>query len=362
MKTLKDTAPRILVCPLDWGLGHATRCVPLIKELILNGATIIIASDKRPLEFLRQEFPMLEFIRFKGYNISYPSRSGMVIQMLLSAPKILFHIYREHQELKKIITEYKISAVISDNRYGLWSTSVPAIFLTHQIRIKSPFLENLLFRINCFFIGRFHECWIPDYQGDENLSGELSHINELPSNTSFIGPLSRFSMNYEDPVGKKYDLAVIISGPEPQRSYFESLILTQLKTKALKAAVIRGVTESKEYYQLKDNITVYAHLNTKALKEVILSSELVLCRPGYSTLMDLAMLNKKAVFIPTPGQTEQEYLGRYMAEKGTGIFFNQKKFNIESLYLNSLNFEPLKAEGSLLLKEKIAEFVGRLFP
>ena len=279
--------------------------------------------------------------------------------MLLSAPKILFHIYREHQELKKIIAEYKISAVISDNRYGLWSTSVPAIFITHQLRIKSPFLENLLFRINCFFIRRFHECWIPDYQSEDNLSGELSHINELPSNTSFIGPLSRFSLDYEKPVEKKYDLVVIISGPEPQRSYFESLILTQLKTKALKSAVVRGITESKEYYQLR-NITIYAHLETKALKEVILSSELVLCRPGYSTLMDLAILNKKAVFIPTPGQTEQEYLAKYMAEKGMGIYFSQKKFNIESMYLNAVNIDALSTKRNLLLKAKIKAFMGRL--
>ena len=360
MKITKDTVPNILVCPLDWGLGHATRCVPLIRELISNGAKVIIASDKRPMEFLKQEFPMLEFICFKGYNISYPSKSGMVTHMLLSAPKILYHIYREHQELKKIISKYNISAIISDNRYGLWATSVPAIFITHQIRIKSPFLEGLLFRINCFFIRRFHECWIPDAEGKDNLSGELSHLNKLPLNTTFIGHLSRFNLDHEKPVEKKWDLAVILSGPEPQRSYFESIILSQLKTKALKAAIIRGVTESKENYRLNNNITIYSHLETRALKEVILSSELILCRPGYSTIMDLATLNKRAVFIPTPGQTEQEYLAKYMAEKGMGIYFSQKKFNIESIYLNSVNAVALSVKENLLLKAKVKAFMENL--
>jgi UDP-N-acetylglucosamine:LPS N-acetylglucosamine transferase len=271
--------------------------VPIIKEFLKQGAEVIIASDNRPLYFLKQEFPQLKFIHLDGYNVKYPSKTGMIIKMAFSTPKILWSIYKEHQVLKKIIIDYNISAVISDNRFGLWSTSIPSIFMTHQIRIKSPIFENLLFKINRYFISRYSECWIPDFSDSENLSGDLSHYNGLPANAVFIGPLSRFTREKTSISQKKYDLTVIISGPEPQRSKFENIVLNQLKGKALKAAVVRGVTESKEYYQLTENIDVYAHLDTAALSKIILDSELVLCRPGYSTIMDLAVLNTKAVFV-----------------------------------------------------------------
>ncbi|HET6244767.1 MAG: glycosyl transferase family 28 [Bacteroidetes bacterium] len=357
LETLPKTAARILICPLDWGLGHATRCVPIIRELLNQGAEVIIASERRPLHFLKQEFPQLQFISFEGYNIRYPSKTGMILKMAIKTPQILWRIYKEHQELKKIIASHAISAVISDNRFGLWSKKIPCVFITHQIKIKSPVFEKLLYKINCFFIRKYSECWIPDLPGSENLSGDLSHNAILPSNAFFIGPLSRFSPGKENTYEKKYDLMVIISGPEPQRTNFENIVLGQLKDKAIKAAVVRGVTESKEIYQLTDNITVYAHLNTEALKEIILASQLVLCRPGYSTIMDLAVLNKKAAFIPTPGQTEQEYLAKHLTEKGKGVYFNQNKFSLEALYLNPLKNLPLKASQSNLLKEKIVSFL-----
>ncbi|MDQ3193168.1 MAG: glycosyltransferase [Bacteroidota bacterium] len=360
LETLSKNTPRVLVCPLDWGLGHATRCVPIIKALLDQGAEVIIASEKRPLHFLKQEFPGLQFIPFEGYNIKYPSKTGMILKMAFSTPKILWSIYKEHQFLKKIIVDHNISAVISDNRFGLWSTSIPSIFITHQIRIKSPVFENLLFKINSFFINRYDECWIPDFSGSENLSGGLSHYGLLPGNAVFIGPLSRFTRNKTSVSQKTYDLTVIISGPEPQRSKFENIVLNQLKGKALKAAVVRGVTESKEYYQLTENIDVYAHLDTAALSKIILDSELVLCRPGYSTIMDLAVLNTKAVFVPTPGQTEQEYLAKHLTEKGMGIYFNQKKFVLESLFLNRPKFEAIEFKENNLLDIKIKVFLASL--
>jgi hypothetical protein len=171
---------RILICPLDWGLGHATRCIPVIRAFLGQNAEVLIAADGRAYELLQQEFPELQFIRLKGYEIRYPSSGSMAASMLLSIPKILSGIKREHRELEKIIAEHKIDTVVSDNRYGCWNKQVKSIFITHQLMLKSPFGEGLLHRIILSHIKKYDECWIPDHAAENNLSGELSHKYPLP--------------------------------------------------------------------------------------------------------------------------------------------------------------------------------------
>jgi uncharacterized protein (TIGR00661 family) len=347
---------RILVCPLDWGLGHATRCVPVIRELQRQGAEVILAADNRPFGFFKKEFPELETIRFPGFNVRYPAGANMVVKMALSAPGFIIEIIKENQRLKKLVSSLNIDGVISDNRFGLWNKQIPCVYISHQINIISPVLERLINSINHFFISRYMECWIPDHSGKGKLSGRLSESKRFPANASFIGPLSRFT----EPTGdreKKYEFAVILSGPEPQRTIFESLLVKEFKNKPYNVALVRGVTESDENYIL-GNIEVFSHLNTTALQEVIESSEVIVSRPGYSTIMDLAVLNKKAVFVPTPGQTEQEYLGKYLATKGIGIYQTQEKFNIDNLMLSNPNNEPISSSLPSNLKESISRFLS----
>lgn len=328
---------RILICPLDWGLGHAARCIPIIKQYLeQNNTEVIIAADKRPLELLKKEFPQLQFVQLPGYNISYSENTSMVFQMVLSAPKILWGIYKEHQALKKIIKDNKVDVVISDNRYGLWNKQVRSIFITHQIMIKSTqklkFLEPLLYKINKKFIKQYSECWIPDYEGNNNLSGDLSHLYQLPTNAKYIGTLSRFSAHPPTSrieFGREFGILVILSGPEPQRTVLEKKILAQLKEIEIKTIIVRGTPGIKEKLYVPDHITVYDHLESEEMRRAIVASKIILCRSGYSTIMDLAVLNKKAIFIPTPGQTEQEYLAEYHAEKGNAIYFKQNEFNLK---------------------------------
>ncbi|OQX80049.1 MAG: hypothetical protein B6D61_02530, partial [Bacteroidetes bacterium 4484_249] len=309
--------PNILVCPLDWGIGHATRCVPVINELLIQNANVIIGADNRPLAFLKQEFPNLQFIKFSGYKFSYPEKGSMALKMALSAPNFLFEIKKENKVLDKLIDKYNIDAVISDNRFGLYTKRIPCVFMTHQIMIKSSsglkFLEPLLYRINKSFISKYSECWIPDFADELNLSGDLAHKKPLPRNSFYIGPLSRFKNSISENLRNKktkgfaYDFLVMLSGPEPQRTILEKRITKQLDKSELKGAIVSGKPETDEKHTLNENTEVYSHLETSKLKQLIIDSEIIISRPGYSTIMDLAVLGKKAIFIPTPGQTEQEY-------------------------------------------------------
>jgi len=216
---------KIIVAPLDWGLGHATRCIPVINELQEQGACVVVVSNGRALELLKKEFPCLAYFDVPGYDIKYPENGNMMGKIILSVPKIASRIRKEHKKLNEIIEKEDIDGVISDNRYGLWSDKVYSVFMTHQLYIKSPkgvsMLDPLIYKLNKRYISKFDECWVPDMEGDINLSGELSHKNDAALNTSFIGPLSRFRKHKDiEQNDFIYDLIAIISGPEPQRSLF----------------------------------------------------------------------------------------------------------------------------------------------
>ena len=334
---------RILICPLNWGIGHASRCIPVIKALQDEGAEVIIAADGRPLALLQKEFPLLETIVFKGYNPRYPSFGSMAWKMFLTMFPILVGMWKEHLKLKKIIREYNINAVISDNRFGLWTRKVPCVYITHQLMIKAPWhlklTEPLLYLFHRFFINRYDRCWVPDLIGDENMSGDLSHLYPIPAHAEFIGPLSRFSMKKSIPLQENFILA-IVSGPEPQRTILEELLITQLTAYNQPAILILGLTEVETIEQ-RNSLTIYSHLETEKLELLVQKAALVISRSGYSTIMDLAILKKKAVFIPTPGQTEQEYLAEFHSKKGNCIFYTQKLFDVGQAIKQAENCKEL---------------------
>ena len=359
---------------MDWGLGHATRCIPIIRELVRSGAEVIIAADGGGLTLLQEEFPDLQSIHLPGYRMKYAGNRSMNLQVFSNVPKIFYQIYKEHRALNKLISEHKLDAVISDNRYGLWSKKIYSVFLTHQITIKCPpgykFLEPLLRGITSFFIGKYHRCWVPDVKEGENLSGDLSHEHLLPS-LKFIGPLSRFAYAQDQAgtlngtsIEKKYDIMVTLSGPEPQRTIFEELIIDQLKGTRLKSIIVRGVPGDLIAIgsaSSHNGVAIHSHLNTKEMYEAMLSSEVVLSRPGYSTIMDLATVGKKAVFVPTPGQTEQEYLAETLKERGLFYSENQEDFNLETALANAKDFSGIKLKlDNSLLEDAVQKLLSRI--
>jgi len=362
------TPPNILVCPLDWGIGHATRCVPIIDELLEQGANVVIGADKRPLAFLKSEYPQLKTIVFPGYEFSYPKNGNMVIKMGLQVPRILAGIRREHILLDKIINENKIDAVISDNRFGLWSKRIPSIFMTHQLKVKMPgknqFGENLLFRLNKWFIEKYKECWIPDFAGENNLSGKLSHFQNDIGSLYFIGLLSRFSkMTKTRNKGINFtnDILVVLSGPEPQRTIFEKKLLNELQKLDLKCIVVGGKTELKEEKEISENILFYSHLDSNDLFEAFQNSGFIISRPGYSTIMDLAVLGKKAVFIPTPGQTEQEYLAQRFHEMKTHLKLERDQIDLTEALKEIKGFKGIElSPDNSLLAERTRNLISSL--
>lgn len=342
---IKAHKKRVLVAPLDWGLGHATRCIPLIRELEEQGATVIIAAEGIQQNLLKNEFPALQFIDLKGYRVHYAkSAAGLAGAILLQTPGLLWAIRRENRWLKKVVTRLKIDAVISDNRYGLYHKDIPCIFMTHQLAIQtgSGFLNRIIQKINYRYINAFSACWVPDNSGNNNLAGKLSQPGRLPSiPVRYIGTLSRL---YKMSVAPAYDLCILISGPEPQRSIFETTILDQLRHYNGRAILLRGLPGASALPGEYPGLEIADHLPATELNRVLMASQMIICRSGYSSIMDLVKLEKKAILIPTPGQKEQEYLADILMKKHFFFSTPQKNFSLAAALQNAAHY-PFVTSG-----------------
>ncbi|SFB13411.1 conserved hypothetical protein [Flavobacterium swingsii] len=319
----------ILVAPLNWGLGHATRCIPIIRALETEGFTPILASDGVALEILCKEFPQLQAIALPSYHIEYPKNGSFFkLKMLANSPKMVSAILSEKKRIKKIIKEYDISGVISDNRLGVRNKKIPSVFITHQLNVMTGNTTWLTSKMHQYIIKKYDECWVPDVNTIPNLTGKLGHLEEDIKTVKYIGPLSRL---HRKPLEKKYDLMVILSGPEPQRTFLEEKLIVELENYVGDVIFIKGKIEAKQIIETKNNITFYNYMNSEELENSFNESELILCRSGYTTVMDLAQLEKKAFFIPTPGQYEQEYLAKKYKQEGLVPYCKQEKFKIGKL-------------------------------
>jgi UDP-N-acetylglucosamine transferase subunit ALG13 len=354
---------KILIAPLDWGLGHATRCIPIIRELIIMGCEVIVAGNNNTNTLIEKEFPELQYIYLKGYEISYSLKKWQLPWVILKQlPKILAAIQSEHKWLNSIIQQYNIDVIISDNRYGLYSTKIPSVFITHQLQIKVPqssILQWVVKKINTRFINKYDICWVPDYNQNP-LAGELSDCNGY-NNVEYIGNISRFRASLNEQVDTKYKILVLLSGPEPQRSILEDKLTKQLIPLKLKSLIIRGKPSNTDCRSLNQYIDVIDHLKATELEQVILESGIIICRSGYSTLMDLVKLNKHAALVATPGQTEQEYLVEYLSNKKWFLKSSQHNINIESIIaqFDSQCFESFPSWDFNAFKKQIETLLAK---
>lgn len=326
METIKKN---ILVAPLNWGLGHATRCIPIIDALQNNGYNPIIASDGVALQMLQKEFPHLKSLELPSYQIEY-AKNGAFFKwkMLLNAPKMLEAIYDEKKIIKKWVKELKLDGIISDNRLGVRSKKIPSVFITHQLNVLTGNTTWISSKMHQQIIKKFSQCWVPDVETKPNLTGKLGHLENPDKNIQYIGPLSRLQKRN---VEKKFDLMVILSGPEPQRGMLEEKLKKEMPFYDRKVIFIKGKIENEQKTEEIGNVKYYNFMTTDELETAFNESEMVLCRSGYTTIMDLAQLGKKAFFIPTPGQYEQEYLARKLQKEGLVPFSKQNDFKIEKL-------------------------------
>ena len=317
---------KVLIAPLNWGLGHATRCIPIIRSLEKLGVEVLIASDGIALDLLKKEFRKNTFFEIPGYNIDYKG-NNFGWSMLRQSAKILAAITKEHQAVKKIVSAHGIDAIISDNRYGCYAKGIHNVFMTHQLNIISPakVFDKPVNSINHFLAGNFQRIWVPDLEGELNLAGRLSRGHNLK--VEYLGPLSRMERKE---VEKKYDIAVVLSGPEPKRSEFELEIFRQaLQLDDKRFIVVRGLPERWEYYFMKPHLEVVSFMTSKMLNETMLGADMIIARSGYSTIMDLWKLQKPALLVPTPGQTEQEYLAKALFDKQLYLTQSQENFDIK---------------------------------
>ncbi len=358
--------PRILVAPLDWGLGHATRCIPIVRELLAQDCDVWLAGEGAQEQLLKTEFPDLPFLELPGYRIHYAKTAkGLIWKMIQQGPKLRRAILYEHQWLKKMVAQHHIDAVISDNRYGLYHSAVPCIFITHQLLIKSSagkWTEKILQKRNYKYINRFTECWVPDIKGENNLAGELSHPQLKPAiPVHYIGLLSRFKK--KERAEKKEHLLIVLSGPEPQRSMLEEKIIKDIGHYNHTATIVRGLPGSASLIPSTGMIQFYNHLPADELNDAIQEAQYIISRSGYSTVMDIMTLQKKSILIPTPGQTEQEYLGRSLMEKRIAACTEQKGFSLEKALTvaGKFNYQmPVVANHSVLVKN-IERFLSQSF-
>ncbi len=330
---------RILVAPLNWGLGHATRCIPIIRELLNHGFVPIIASDGAALDLLRKEFPSLDSVELPSYNVRYSkTAAGFKWAIIRNSPRFVSAVLAEKKLVKKLIADYRLSGIITDSRLGIVSKEIPSVLITHQLNVPFRKLGWISTKFHYRTVMKFAECWVPDSNGIPNLSGRLSHFTGHAPNIRYIGPLSRFK-KHDFP--KKYDLMAVISGPEPQRTLLQDRLLNELRKYRGNVLLINGIVEDQQHITQDGDMTIYNFMTSVELERAFNESEKIICRSGFTTLMDLSKTGRKALLIPTPGQYEQEYLAQKMMEDGFAPFANQDDFTIEHLFeINRYNGIP----------------------
>lgn len=352
----------VLIAPLDWGMGHATRCIPIIHALLFNEYKVLIAATPQQKIFLEKEFSQVGFIEIAGYNVRYSrSKYFFAIKLLMQTPRVLSVIKNEHLWLEKIIDEHKIDLVISDNRYGLHSQKIPCIFITHQLNVKAPFdwIENLLRKMNYSFINKFAACWVPDTAENKNASGILSHPNKLPNiPVHYIGLLSRFEKNIS--VEKKYDCCIVLSGPEPQRTILENKILNDIHQLKDKILLVRGLPNTDKIISSSENVEIKNHLPGMQLQQAFQQSEYIISRSGYTTVMEILSLQKKSILIATPGQTEQEYLSKILLEQNLCYCISQNNFNLVTAIQQANKFSYSTISLPVFEKEKLQQLISQI--
>jgi uncharacterized protein (TIGR00661 family) len=359
------TKKRVLVAPLDWGLGHATRCIPIIEKLLELDAHVAIASSGKALALLKEEFPQLTYFELPSYRVTYPKGLPFMLGMLWQLPKFLKTIRQEKKVTDELVNKHDFDIILSDNRYGCRSERATSVFITHQVTILMPpllrWVQPLVNFLNRRTISRFDQCWVPDIPV-KGITGKLTTTHRIK--LRFIGMLSRFRWKevLTEPI---YELLILLSGPEPQRTILEEKLLEQIKDIKGNALLVRGLPDQAVIKPLlkKENaqLIVVNHLPSTKLQEAIESSSIIITRSGYSTIMDLFRLQKKAILVPTPGQTEQEYLADQLMKKKIAFAMPQRTFNLQQALREATTYSgfPAIVNRQDWLTEEILSILSR---
>ncbi|HXD93342.1 MAG TPA: hypothetical protein VNX01_09020, partial [Bacteroidia bacterium] len=253
--------------------------MPLIKQLQQQQNSLVIACTSQQQQFFEQEISGVEFVFLFGYNMRYTKVLPLWMKILMQLPKLFSVVRKEKKWLATYLKNNKADIVISDNRFGFYNENVESIFITHQLNVQAPFFKKLINRINSSFIEKYNACWVPDYAEEEKrLSGILSTKKNV-KNVIFIGPLSRFEK--KEIQQKKYDVLILLSGPEPQRTLLEEKLISAFENTNYKIALVRGCFNERAQ-KLSSNFQVIDVASSKQLQELFNESGKIICRSGYS--------------------------------------------------------------------------------
>ena len=315
---------KVLIAPLNWGLGHATRCIPLVQRYLKEGAEVWLGGTGESLQLLKSYFPDLTSIELAPFDIRYNAGKSQVSAMLRALPQIMRFARQNRLKIKQLLESTHFDLIISDNCFGVWSDRCDCVYMTHQLHICLPakwrWLEPLASKCHAHLYKNYKEIWVPDYQGEPNLSGILGHPKHLDKRVKYIDPLSRFEVKEFDISNEEtincqlstinYDVVALLSGPEPQRAIFEQQIIARYLGKKDRVLIVRGKIGEPTTCITRNNISLISHADTRTITGLLQDSQRIIARSGYSTIMDLHVLGllDKAELHPTPGQPEQEYL------------------------------------------------------
>jgi len=346
------TAKNILVSPLDWGLGHATRCIPIINHFLQLGHNVILGAYGQSKVLLEKEFPELISIDMPGINMTYQNKGSFAFTITKQITKYLKSIKEEHSQLQKVVKEYNVQLIVSDNRYGIYSPTVPSIIISHQINILMP--KGLQFAssiVNSWVhkqLNKFDAIWIPDFKGKNAIAGSLSNNTFAHKHGKYLGILSRFAnknfveVTHKNSASTKIKVLAVLSGPEPQRTIFEEILLKTSLPSNYSLKIIRGLPNVNNQL-LKKDVSIINYLGGNELKLEIESCDIYIGRTGYTTIMDLLCIGKQAILVPTPGQPEQEYLGQTLANGNRFQIYEQDSFLIDKSVITQLSL-PSKVD------------------
>jgi len=349
--------PLVVFALLDWGLGHTTRTIPIIKHLMTLNYNILVACNSNQKAILEKELSDISYKMLDGYNLSYASSAWQtMLYIIFQIPKILIQINQEKRWLRGLLLENKVDLIVSDNRFGFFSASIPSIFITHQLNIRSglgEMADQLLRFFNYRFINRFSFCWVPDYAEADNLAGTLSHPQRLPKvPVKWLGALSRLQA-CADKVSSDVDILIILSGPEPQRTLLEKKLLADAALIDRRFVVVRGLPKETDLPEQPRHIRMFNHLPAAELNRFLCAASFVISRSGYTSIMDYMKLGVKAVLIPTPGQAEQIYLATHLHQSQLALSIQQSEFSLANALERAASFPYKKRTWNMELYKSI---------
>jgi UDP-N-acetylglucosamine transferase subunit ALG13 len=344
---------RVLIAVLNWGLGHASRSVPVIEEVAFHGADVVIASSGGSLQFLKERFPLWKCMEIPDREIKYsrPGAAAGLIKRSFQQKKIN---YKQSRWIHEKVRELEISHIISDNLYGACHPRIPCAIITHQVGMLSPFFKSRFDKTMAKWLGNFNEVWIPDLPGEGRITGKMLNNKFFSGERKYIGHISRFTQPQS--IEKDIDVLAILSGPEPQRTFLERKLKSILEKKEGKHVLVQGKIGGHASADSED-LEIHPFLHEKELQKFINRAKLVVCRSGYSSVLDLIKLQARACLIPTPQQPEQKYLATHLKKKGWFYSVSQKKLKAEDLD-KARDYHPPKSETETRLRDVITGFLA----